>query len=66
MAQLLEYATADGLLRLDGQILRENKAMLDLAARVGFTPVPETDSSEIVRVSLELRQPTAGARSGLA
>ena len=55
MRQLLEYARADGLARIDGLILRENGAMLDLAARMGFFRVPETDASEAVRVRLVLR-----------
>jgi acetyltransferase len=61
MAQLLDYGRADGLARLDGLILRENATMLDLAARMGFTPVPQADASALVKVSLALGQPTAGA-----
>lgn len=54
MRQLLDYARADGLARIDGLILRENGAMLDLVARMGFFRVPETDASEAVRVRLLL------------
>ena len=57
MRQLLDYARADGLARIDGLILRENAAMLDLAARLGFAQIPETDASELVRVRLTLGQP---------
>lgn len=59
MRQLLDYARADGLARIDGLILRENAAMLDLAARLGFTQIPETDASELVRVRLMLGHPGA-------
>jgi acetyltransferase len=55
MRQLLDYARAEGLARIDGLILRENGAMLDLAARMRFFRVPETDASEAVRVRLLLR-----------
>lgn len=57
MRQLLDYARADGLTRIDGLILRENAAMLDLAARLGFSRVAETDANALVRVRLILREP---------
>lgn len=57
MRQLLDYARADGLARIEGLILRENAAMLDLTARLGFTQVAESDASELVRVRLMLGQP---------
>lgn len=59
MRQLLDYARADGLARIDGLILRENAAMLDLAARLGFSQVPSGDASGQVRVRLELGGPAA-------
>jgi acetyltransferase len=61
MRQLLDYARADGLAHIDGMILRENGAMLDLAARMGFVRVLEADTSETVKVTLALHQPTANA-----
>ena len=55
MERLLDYARAHGIGRLEGLVLRENAAMLDLAARLGFVPVAEGDLSEVVRVRLPLR-----------
>jgi acetyltransferase len=55
MERLLDYARAHGIGRLEGLILRENRVMLDLASRMGFTPVPEADLSEVTRVRLTLR-----------
>jgi len=54
MRQLLDYGRADGLAMIEGLILRENAAMLDLAARLGFSQVPDGDPSEVVRVRLKL------------
>jgi acetyltransferase len=54
MERLLDYARAHGIGRLEGLILRENRVMLDLAARVGFVPVAETDLNEMLRVRLSL------------
>ncbi len=55
MERLLDYARAHGIGRLEGLILRENRVMLELAARMGFTPVTEADISEVMRVRLTLR-----------
>lgn len=54
MRQLLDYARADGLATIEGLILRENGAMLDLAARMGFSQVPDGNPSETVKVRLVL------------
>lgn len=55
MERLLDYARAHGIGRLEGLILRENRVMLELAARMGFTPVTEADISGVMRVGLTLR-----------
>jgi len=54
MARLLDYARADGLKRIDGLMLRENTAMIELASRLGFRPLAEADFSETVRMALAL------------
>ncbi|WP_055046717.1 bifunctional acetate--CoA ligase family protein/GNAT family N-acetyltransferase [Devosia sp. A16] len=54
MRQLLDYARADGLATIEGMILRENGTMLDLAARMGFSQVPDSEPNETVRVRLQL------------
>ena len=37
MTHLIDYARADGLERLEGMVLAENRGMLDLISRFGFT-----------------------------
>ncbi|MBN9310940.1 bifunctional acetate--CoA ligase family protein/GNAT family N-acetyltransferase [Devosia sp.] len=54
MRRLLDYARADGLRRIDGLILRENRDMLDLAARMGFVAVPQATAGDPIRMSLSL------------
>lgn len=54
MLKLIAYARAEGLRRLSGRILRENRGMLQLAAELGFTPAASTDADEVVEVVLEL------------
>lgn len=61
MRQLLEYARADGIAVIEGVILRENVAMLDLAERLGFVPARQDDVSEAVTVFLRLRPATGAA-----
>jgi len=55
MDRLLDYARANGIGRLEGLILRENRVMLELATQMGFSPVAEAEVSEVVRVGLTLR-----------
>jgi acetyltransferase len=54
MRMILEYARAEGLHRIDGQVLRENTTMLAMCAELGFTAVPDRDDPGIVNVSLDL------------
>ena len=54
MGQLICYARADGIKRIDGLILRENKAMLSLAEQLGFQRLSQPDADEAVRVRLSL------------
>ena len=55
MEQLIAYARADGLGRLTGLVLRENRAMLDFAAELGFAPLAGPSDPGLVRIGLELR-----------
>lgn len=54
MAQLISYARADGIKRIDGLILRENTAMLNLADQLGFQRLSQPVVDEVVRVGLSL------------
>ena len=53
LTRLVEYARTRGLSELVGDVLRENVAMLALAAKLGFTAHPG-ESPEIMRVKLRL------------
>ncbi len=54
MQMILEYARAEGLRRIEGQVLRENAAMLAMCAELGFHAAPDKDDPWIVDVSLDL------------
>ncbi|MBO0752609.1 MAG: bifunctional acetate--CoA ligase family protein/GNAT family N-acetyltransferase [Bradyrhizobiaceae bacterium] len=54
MHMILEYARAEGLRRIEGQVLRENTTMLAMCAELGFHAAPDRDDPTIVSVSLDL------------
>jgi acetyltransferase len=56
MRMILEYARAEGLRRIEGQVLRENTTMLAMCAELGFTAVTDPDDPGIVNVSLNLSE----------
>ncbi|WP_421760861.1 GNAT family N-acetyltransferase [Devosia sp.] len=56
MRHLIAYARADGLHRIRGTVLRENTAMLQMAAALGFTQAAATGAADLVQVELDLRK----------
>jgi acetyltransferase len=54
MQMILEYARAEGLRRIEGQVLRENTTMLAMCAELGFRSTSDADDPGIVDVSLDL------------
>ena len=54
MQTLIGYARANGLKRLVGSVLRENRNMLDIAERMGFRPAPGTAVNDVIEVRLDL------------
>lgn len=54
MRLIIEYAAEDGLERISGQVLRENRAMLDMVEDLGFTVTADPDDPEIKRVTLDI------------
>ena len=54
MRQLVDYARADGLQRLDGLILRENARMVTLCQELGFAIEPDPDDPNLVRARLPI------------
>jgi acetyltransferase len=55
MRHLLAYARADGLHRIKGTVLRENAAMLQMAAALGFTQSAVAGAADLVQVELALQ-----------
>ena len=52
--RLIAYARADGLKRLTGLVLRENAAMLEFAAELGFRRLPQDAVRPGVEIALDL------------
>jgi acetyltransferase len=57
MTELMAYARANGLRTLSSEVLRSNSVMTTLARELGFTTT-ETDSPEVVRVTIGLSSKT--------
>lgn len=54
MSSILDYARARGLVRVHGEILRENVGMRNLARSLGFQPEASSDFSDVLHVTLDL------------
>jgi acetyltransferase len=54
MQLLIDYATAEGLKSLDGQVLCENTTMLAMCRELGFTVKADPNDAGIALVSLDL------------
>jgi acetyltransferase len=54
MQLMIEYARADGLARVTGQILRENTTMIAMCEALGFTVGAEPDDPDLKLVTLKL------------
>ena len=54
MHMILDYARAEGLARIEGQVLRENTAMLAMCTELGFRTAPSRDDPGVIEVSLDL------------
>jgi acetyltransferase len=61
MEQLLQRARRDGLERLEGEVLADNKAMLGFAAQSGFRMSPHPEDERLVRVTREISRPPRAA-----
>jgi acetyltransferase len=61
MQLVIEYARAEGLRRIDGQVLTENRIMIEMCEQLGFVIENDPHSADMRRVTLQLRpQGTAG------
>ena len=54
MELMIQYARAEGLRRIKGQVLGGNVAMLKMCRELGFTVTAEKHDQNIVNVSLSL------------
>ena len=54
MTRLIDYAKANGLARLSGMVLADNRGMLALVGRLGFTIAPVPDEPGVVMTELTL------------
>lgn len=54
MRMIIEFAKADGIERISGQILRENTTMLAMVKALGFDSMADPDDPELRRVELDL------------
>jgi acetyltransferase len=57
MRLLIDYAIADGLERLEGYVLADNRGMLALIARLGFESAIDPDDPGVLSTWLDLRRP---------
>lgn len=63
MQAIIGYARDIGLERVIGMVLAENRAMLALDRKLGFTVARDPDDPAIVRATLELRDAPANAET---
>jgi acetyltransferase len=54
MQLLIDYARAEGIRAIRGQVLQENTTMVDMCRRLGFHLDPDPDDPSIVVVRLTL------------
>jgi acetyltransferase len=64
MRHLIDYTRAEGLSRLEGEVLSENQAMLDMCRQLGFTIALDPAVKGVHRIALDLG-PACGATSNL-
>jgi acetyltransferase len=55
MELMIEYARAEGLQSIRGQVLQENRTMLQMCRQLGFHITPDPDETSIVIVTLSLK-----------
>jgi acetyltransferase len=59
MQTMIEYASADGLRVIEGQVLRDNTTMLRMCGELGFKVEPDPEDPGLCRVMLDLTTPEA-------
>jgi len=54
MQHLINYGEAEGISRIDGVVLAENKTMIEMARQLGFKIVAQSDDPDVMDVRLDL------------
>jgi acetyltransferase len=54
MQQIIEYARAERLQTIEGQVLRENVTMLSMCKEFGFEITPDPDDADLCMVRLSV------------
>ena len=57
MQLMIDWARAEGLKRIEGTVLRENRPMLAVCRNLGFSVHPDKDDGTVMKVSLALDMP---------
>ncbi len=56
MSLMIDWAKAEGISRVEGTVLRENRPMLAVCRQLGFTARPDKEDGGVVKVSLEMER----------
>jgi acetyltransferase len=59
MREILDYARSRGIKQVHGDVLRENRTMLEMTEELGFKVVPDLDDPQVVRVECDLSKGSA-------
>jgi acetyltransferase len=54
MQTIIEYARAEGLRAIEGQVLRDNTTMMAMCQELGFSIVPDPDEASLCVVKLSI------------
>jgi acetyltransferase len=54
MSLMIDWAKAEGISRVEGTVLRENRPMLAVCRQLGFTVKPDKEDGAVMKVSLNL------------
>lgn len=57
MKTMIEYASAEGLRVIEGEVLRDNTTMLAMCGELGFNVEPDPEEPSLCRVVLDLSAP---------
>ena len=65
MRTMIEYASAEGLQVIEGEVLRDNTTMLQMCGELGFKVEPDPENPGLCRVVLDLSTPKPLMRPNL-